>query len=331
MPQSRPLRGLVAVLALLVAFAGGTVVIDDGPPRSITITETVPAAPPATAVDGPDADSKRDDALPLNDAAQDVLENATRTPERFDMAGDLRGVDPEPAGVLDGPLAAQEWPGCKTAFVNSFSSRGGKRPELIWLHYTAGLNRPGWADLDGLTAYSNNVANQVSWNFGIDREGHCSYNVPVNHKSWAAANANRTAINIEVVGTGKEPDYAGTAGMRKVGQVVRRITRIYPNIKIRLGAVSACSPTRSGIVTHWMGGHCSGGHIDIKPYDLPKVIAQIASGGVTATDRTTCRKLNWWRRHGRPGGKARARAIRRRKALARRHVTCTSKGPRRTA
>jgi hypothetical protein len=42
--------------------------------------------------------------------------------------------------------------------------------KAIALHYTAGPNITGWGDVDGLTGFSNNTANQVSWHFG-DRPG----------------------------------------------------------------------------------------------------------------------------------------------------------------
>jgi hypothetical protein len=53
----------------------------------------------------------------------------------------------------------------------------------------------------------------------------------------------------------------------------------------------------------------------------------VAARSVTAIDRATCRKLQWWRAHGRPHGLAETRAIRRRKALTARGVLCTAHGP----
>jgi N-acetyl-anhydromuramyl-L-alanine amidase AmpD len=107
----------------------------------------------------------------------------------------------------------------------------------------------------------------VSWHFGIDREGHCAYNVPITQKAWTISGLNSQTVNLEIVGTGHEPDYAGP-GIKKVAAVVGRIGRI-EHIPLSLGATDGhCNVTRRGIITHWMGGPCSGGHIDIKPYDI---------------------------------------------------------------
>lgn len=261
--------GILAIV-LFVAVAVGLALL------AVNIEGDGPQALPTIRVDGADRDAKRDDGLSLNEDAQDVLEEAREAPERFDLGGDLRGADSSPSGVLDGPLASQEWPGCTTAFVRSFSSRNGVVPTGLAYHYTAGANQPGTADLVGLTAYSNNPLNQVSWHFSIDREGNCFYNVPINHKAWTISALNSQTINIEVVGRGTDPDYAGGEGMKKLAAVSRRISEV-AGIPLRLGAVSDCRVTRPGIITHWMGGPCSGGHIDIRPYDIAAVVARVAA------------------------------------------------------
>jgi hypothetical protein len=185
-------RSVVAVvLAVLAAGVTVTLVSDDGGGRTRTITVHVganPPAPQAVSVDGPDADTKRDDTLTLSSSAKAVYRSApTIAP---DVVGDMRGHDPTPAGVIRGPLASQEWPGCKTAFVRAFSQRTSSI-RAIALHYTAGPNITGWGDVDGLTGFSNNTANQVSWHFSIDREGHCAYNVPITQKAWTISGSTR--------------------------------------------------------------------------------------------------------------------------------------------
>ena len=230
---------------------------------------------PVTAVDNADADRQRDNKLPLPEASQELVERAERAPDSLDLGGGLRGKDNQPAGVLKGPLAAQEWPGCRTMFVRSHSARTAP-VRAIALHYTAGGNLTGWADLIGLTAYSNNVRNGVSWHFGIDREGLCSYNVPLTQKAWTISQLNSQTVNIEGVGRGNEPDYLGGPGVKKLSAVVRGVAARY-NIPIRLGAVSDCRVTRTGIITHWMGGSCSGGHHDIRPYSIEAVVKRIAA------------------------------------------------------
>jgi N-acetylmuramoyl-L-alanine amidase/Putative peptidoglycan binding domain len=259
----RYLAALVAILAALGIAVTATITLDEDGTPVITIR-----------IDGPDSDTRPDDPLVLNEDAQDIREDTGDDDTFLDVAEPMRGFDRARAGVLDGPLAAQEWPGCKTAFVRSFSSRRGVKPRAVALHYTAGPNHAGWADLDGLTAYSNNVANQVSWHFGVDREGHCTYNVPVNHKAWTIAALNSETVNLEIVGTGREPDYAGAIGTPTVARIVGRVSKLY-GIPLRLGSVSNCHVTRTGIITHWMGGSCAGGHHDIKPYELVPVIAKL--------------------------------------------------------
>lgn len=277
-PAGRKLAttALAVVLALLGLTAAYVLVIPNptgGPPLA-TVTIGQPAVTTAM-VDGADTDTKRDDPLPLTAKAVAVQQDAAQG-EIKDVEGNLRGPDTAPAGVLSGPQAAQEWPGCKTAFVKAFSSRQGTVPSGIAYHYTAGGNTAGWADLDGLTAYSNNLKNQVSWHFAVDREGHCTYNVPVNQKAWTIAGLNRETINFEIVGTGHEPDWAGTAGLATVARITARIHRLYPKIPIALGATDGkCHITRPGIITHWMGGPCSGGHVDVKPYSIVAIIAAV--------------------------------------------------------
>ena len=317
--------------ALIVAVIVGAII---GATIALTTGDDKPAAPaPALtiSVDGPDKDRKADDQIIAGPKARDVLEAAQAAPDKFDLGGGLRGKDSSPEGVIEGPLATPNWPGCQTRFVpNNFSSRRGQTIRGFGVHYTASANIAGYADMNGLTAYSSRPAAGVSWHFLIDREGHCYYNVPVNQKAWTIGNLNGQTINVEMIGRGNEPGYGGVAGLRKLGEVVRRAARIY-NFPVRLGAVSNCTVTRPGIVTHWMGGSCAGGHADIKPYDIAAVTRQLAAGGakpVTARDRATCRKLNAWRNAGSPkGGDWERNSVRRKAALTKRGVVCGRKGP----
>jgi hypothetical protein len=336
--RASKLSHLLVGLITAIAAIGVTVIVT--PDHTVTVRvgqKPTVAVPNATTVAG--ADAKRDNVITLDPAAKALVRQANAAPDTLDLAGNLRGHDTGPAGVLQPPLAAPSWPGCRTAFVRNFSDRHGNTPRLIWLHYTGGGNRPGWSDIDGLTAYANNPASQVSWHFNIDREGNCAYTVPIQYKAWTEAGANSTGVGIEFVGTGGEPDYAGaldSPGFRKLAAVVIRISKL-EHIPLRLGAVSNCSPTRSGIVTHWMGGPCSGGHIDIKPYSLPAVIAKIralaapAVKPVSAHTQAVCRKYAWF---GAPGSKlagsrsAHQRVLhgQRRRYLLRNRIACSRAG-----
>jgi hypothetical protein len=330
MHHSRLRQLAVAVLCVL-AGAGVTIIVSPDHTVTVHVGKTTAAAPAAVSVDGPDADTKRDDKLPLSPSAKAVYRSAATIAP--DVLGDMRGTDHTAAGVVRGPLASQEWPGCKTAFVRAFSQRTSPI-KAIALHYTAGPNITGWGDVDGLTGFSNNTANQVSWHFGIDREGHCAYNVPITQKAWTISGLNSQTVNLEIVGTGHELDYAGP-GIKKVAAVVARIGRI-EHIPLSLGATDGhCNVTRRGIITHWMGGPCSGGHIDIRPYDISKVIAEIVAlqgpKPVSAHTQVVCRKYAWF---GVPGSKlalsrsSSQRALHggRRRYLVRNHITCSTKG-----
>jgi hypothetical protein len=303
MNSSRITKILAALLALAAALGVAIPVLNDGDGGSTTVT---------IRVDGGDADRKRDDTIELSEKAQDVAKDTERAEDTIDQdepgavavpqaPGDrahpdvapdttkeLRGKDAQPEGVLPQGGASQTVPGCSTRFVGSYSART-RSVKAIGLHYTAGPNSAGLADMNGLTAYSNR--NQVSWHFLIDREGHCYYSVPLSGKAWTIGNLNSETTNIEVVGRGNEGDYAGTAGARKLAQVVRYIGRVQ-NIPMKLGATDGrCNVTRRGIITHWMGGGCSGGHHDVKPYSITGIIKQIGAGGGSSVLRKDERKM----------------------------------------
>lgn len=299
--NGKSIGAIVAAIAALLAGITVTIVIDTGGGGGGTRTITIGQPAVTTAmVDGADADTKRDDPLPLTAKAVGVIQDASGG-ELKDLRGELRGSDPTPAGVVDGPLASQEWPGCKTAFVKAFSSRRNVTPTAFAIHYTAGPNLAGWADVDGLTGYSNNLQHQVSWHFAVDREGHCAYNVPVTQKAWTISGLNSQTINVEVVGTGHEPDYAGTAGIATLARIVAHVHHIYPKIPIALGATDGhCHVTRPGIITHWMGGPCSGGHVDIRPYSIATVIGQLRALGTPTKPAPLLYSVTAWK----PGTKA---------------------------
>jgi hypothetical protein len=275
-----------ALVAALAAFGLTVTVTDtnnDNVPE-IVIKRTKPAVPVTVGVAGPKSeDAKPDTVITLDREAREVAQNATQTPERFDMAGDLRGEDSTPVAQYNGPLATPNWPGCSTRILPTNWSNRTDSVKGISLHYTAGANRPGLSDMNGLTGFASSPSAGVSWHFLIDAEGHCYYSVPVDKKSWTIGNLNSQLVNIEVIGVGNEPTYpASPAGAKKLGEVVRRIARVY-HIPLRLGATDGhCRMTTTGIITHWQGGPCSGGHIDIKPYDVAKTVQAIASGGCDA-------------------------------------------------
>jgi hypothetical protein len=286
-------RVLIPVLlALLVGGGIGVVIDEDGQVKVIRIApDKKPAVPVSVGVVGEQeaksAQPQPDTVITLDHEAREIVQNAQLTPEQFDMAGDLRGKDDTPVAVYDGPLATPNFPGCDTRILpTNWSERAGAKVKGASVHYTAGANRVGRSDMNGLTGYASSPSAGVSWHFLIDAEGHCYYSVPLDKKSWTIGNLNRELVNIEVIGTGKESVFpAAPAGRRKLSQVIRRLDSIY-HFGLRVGATNGnCTMTRPGIITHWMGGTCSGGHIDIKPYNLDLLVAGIRNDVCSARCR----------------------------------------------
>lgn len=310
---------IVAAILLIVAFTGSDPAPSPTPAPTVTVK-----------VDGPDANTALDQTLVLNEDATRQLRALQAIPEGAgELSDPLREPsDPSrtPPGVLEGPLAAQEFPGCRTRFVSNYSSRNGVKPQVIVWHQTVSRDRPGWEDQDALTAYASQRSSGVSWHFLIGRtDGNCTFSVPLHMKAWTQGNANPFSFGIEVQAYGDEPSYVQEAGERRLLAVTRELGRRF-GIPMREGRVENCRVVRSGIVEHADLGACGGGHADVTPWDTRPLLAKLARQ-VTGTDRVTCRKLNWWRTHGRPHGKPEQNAVRRRKALDARGVRCTSRGP----
>lgn len=203
--------------------------------------------------------------LPLEQRLADALRS-----ERAAQAT-TRGPDEVPASV---PLAAPAQAGCRTALVRNQSSRNGARPALLVLHYTVSSERPGWSDVNAIVSWFDDPRSQASSHYVIDREGHCALLVPETAKAWTQAAFNPWSISVEAIGTGREPDYLDGAGLRKLATVFADAAERW-GIPVRRGAVSGCRVVRSGIVDHDQLGACGGGHHDIRPYSVDKVVAAI--------------------------------------------------------
>jgi hypothetical protein len=221
--------------------------------------------------------------------------------------------------------------GCRTSFVRNQNSRGGVRPQQMWDHYTVSHNVRGWSDVNAIVALFNRLPTKASSNFVIDSEGNCAYIVPIEANAWTQAGANRFAISFEIIAFGNEKSYLAPAGLKKLAMVQKEVSR-RTGIPMQRGRVNNCTPSRRGIVQHKDGGICAGGHVDIAPFNADQVIRDtiaLAKGVklVTAVDRRTCSKINYWRMHGRHHGAPERNAVRRKAALTKRHVTCTSHGP----
>lgn len=344
---------LAAALALLVAVAAALGIDlgagdDGGKAGTVTIplrgagedapADRAPGAPPVP------------DKIVLGPAAQDELAKATD-----DGAGAHAGErDEAPPGVPFGelalaaeqqtelaksgevptvtPLAAPYQRGCRTRLVGNYSSRNGVPPRLFVLHFTVSSNRAGFADVDAITAYFNSTKSQASSNYVVDDVGNCNYIVRETSKAWTQGAFNPVSISVEQIATGRESDYAKAAGYRKLGRILHDASRRW-HFPLRRGATSGCTVTRSGVVDHDSLG-CGNSHTDVRPFAgaIARVIreAKALDHPITATDRSTCRKLNAYRRDRHRGHVSAHRTrinVRRREALSGRGLTCTAKGP----
>jgi hypothetical protein len=237
------------------------------------------------------------------------------------------------------PDAAPQQRGCTTRLVRNFSSRRGVRPRILVAHYTVSRNRPGWSDVWAVVGLFDQAPFQASSTDVIDAEGHCAYIVRESDKAWTQATFNPVSLSIEFVAYGDEGQLA-PAALAKGGGVFAQEAHRW-SIPLQLGKVSGCTVVRPGIVDHSMLGSCGGGHHDIRPFGgdvsdamrlAPLIRAARAAAvpmhaTITTADRVACRKLNWWRRVGRPaGGRPERNAVARRHRLERRHLACTSRG-----
>jgi hypothetical protein len=221
---------------------------------------------------------------PVVTAVQSSLESGLRdetppgtTPEQHDAIQKAADQIKATLPALPTAGATQGVPGCRTQFVVNQSSRVGVRPTQFWLHYTVSHNVVGWADVNAVVRLFNTPSFQASSNFIIDAEGNCAYIVPIENKSWAQAGANRFAISFEIIAYGNESTYLPKPGMDKLRSVLR-VLSVRTGIPLVRGAVSNCTPVKSGIVHHYDGGVCAGGHHDINPFSMNTVVKQITAG-----------------------------------------------------
>ena len=172
------------------------------------------------------------------------------------------------------PDAAPVQRGCTTRLVRNYSSRRGVRPRVFVLHYTVSANRPGWSDVNAIVSLFDRASYAASSNYVIDNEGNCAYIVRETDKAWTQAAANPISISVEVVNTGHELTYAGTAGLQKIAMVVSDALKRW-DIPLQRGLVVGCTVKSAGIIDHSSLGACGGGHHDITPYSVPEVIAAV--------------------------------------------------------
>jgi len=265
-----------AIIVAILAGVGITVAVtqnENGTTVTITVNEQKDRAPsvgaqpteitvPKAVVENPEkvapdlSKGFRDETPPGAPPAE--LDAAQQQQEQ------IQATNPLP---LTFPLASTSFKGCKPLFVRNQSSRNGVTPTTFWVHYTAGLGT-----IYSLAALFDRASFQASSHFVMERSGRCGYLVPTYRKAWTQAAANPIGVSVEVINTGAQKPFMTAAGYRALGRLIARVHHQFPSIKLQRGKISGCRSTRSGIVTHWMGGQCSGGHVDIRPYSLKPII-----------------------------------------------------------
>jgi hypothetical protein len=257
-----------------------------------------------------------------------VLRAGATALESVALANDAMRPPGQPTVPTYIPLAAPSVPGCKTALVRNFSSRHGAPVLLGVIHWTGSPITPGWSGIDGNLKWFDTPAASASSNEITDSWGHCALAVPESQKAWTQAGFNPWSVSVEIVNPGVLPLFRSQAGFDRVVDLIVGWHERW-KLPLQRARVSGCKVLVPGVLAHRDLGACGGGHPDVgNGGDVDRLIAAArARVSVTATDRLTCRKLNWWRAHGRRPGAPAANAVRRRKALESRGVRCLKTGP----
>lgn len=268
---------ILAIILIIAAFFAG--VFTGTQYAKFQVNGVGPVSVPKSAVDqaakGLDEHQNSRDEFPAK-VTRSEFQAGRAQQERLAASDQLPLVLPDAAPVQRG---------CTSTFVVNYSSRQGIAPRLLIVHYTVSPNRVGWSDDYSVYHEFNTPSFQASSNYIIDNEGHCLYIVREADKAWTQAGFNPVGVSIEIINSGSEPTLAGTAGLKKIAMVLSDAGFRW-KIPIRLGAVSGCTVTRSGIVDHYMLGQCGGGHHDIHPYKVSKVIAAVQQFRSSQADLT---------------------------------------------
>lgn len=152
------------------------------------------------------------------------------------------------------------------------SSRGGAKPSLIVVHATAGHNRKGVSDLQGLGSWFGNTSSQVSSHVATDNEGHSARFVEDGLKAWHCMAFNRMSLGIEQVLPGDGTEITA-ALYHETARWLATWSRYY-GIPLRPARVSGFNVARTGVISHQALGQAGGGHFDPGPrYDMGHLIA----------------------------------------------------------
>lgn len=324
-------RTLATIVALLAAAlnAVGLIQITDGTTPPLPTYQPAPALTPVPAenpaqpaVAGAPAAADSDELPGVAEAEERRIaeDNAQVENGTYDTGGVLSGATAEPARTR-----------CYTP--NNGGPRLLSAIKLGVIHVTVSRNVAGTADGNALCGFFRNVKASPTWT--VDNDGNSWENVPLTRVPWTQAWYNRASCSIEFVGsTGRPGEGAAEWTPAQLAEGARLMAGCFrvAGIKPERGAVTpAGAIVKAGVVTHQELGIKGGGHTDPGPaFDMTEFMrllrAQLAPA-ITSVDRATCRKLTWWRTHGRKHGLPETRAIRRRVTLAGRGIRCTASGP----
>lgn len=336
---------VLAILAAIIAIGVTITIVQPGStPKNPNPGKTV-----HVTLGGPKVTSlgkTKVTTIPLSSEAQKIV----KAQQAKNAAGDtafaesqLNAPDPNPEAVTKArkvqppgqpiipshvPLASAYQPGCTTAFVRNYSSRHGAPIDLGVIHWTGSPITSGPAGGLSIVSWFDQSAAQASSNYITDQSGRCWYVVPETQKAWTQAAANPWSVSVEIVNPGVLPLFRSTAGEEEVVRLMIGWHHRW-GIPYRYGRVNSnCVPVVSGFLAHRDLGPCGGGHPDVGiPSAVTELIARAkaedqSSKPISASENQWCRKLTWWRNSGRPGGRARANAVRRAQLLRNHHVSC---------
>lgn len=155
---------------------------------------------------------------------------------------------------------------------NFNAGRSGARISLIVVHATAGHNRPGVVDLEGLGEWFAQKSSEVSSHVAVDNEGHSARFVRDADKAWHVAAYNRMAFGIEQVAPGDGSEIT-LAMYEETARWVARVSKLHG---VPIGKVGEV--TKSGVVIqpgpirHSQLGVLGGNHSDPGEYDEHRML-----------------------------------------------------------
>jgi len=275
-----------AVLVIVAAvLAGGSFALvttsDDGHGHRSTTTITLGGAGHAQLALTPSVQAQVADQAAAAKTSPDESHSDLKSQAGLTPAGsafnDTLKPSGQPAAPAGGPtLASPSNPQCRTRLVRNSSSRNGAPVLLFVVHLTDSPPSDEWTGVDANTAWFDTPAAQASSNYIMSRTGLCNYVVPETAKAWTQAAFNPWAISVEVTTNEQPATFMTTAGDLALAKLIYGVTQRW-HLPIRRGAVSqnGCRVTRTGIVQHADLGQCGGGHGDILPYSVSRVIANV--------------------------------------------------------